>query len=49
MRIVGQKEDKNNKRKSQGAEMQLLAILGSDPGGARTHDPMIKSTYKDNI
>ena len=31
------------KRKSQGAEIQLLAILGGDPGGARTHDPMIKS------
>ena len=43
MGIGGQKEDKSYKRKSQGVEIQLLAILGGDPGGARTHDPMIKS------
>ena len=40
---------KLEKRKSQGVGIQLLAILGGDPGGARTSDPMIKSTYKDTI
>ena len=31
------------KRKSQSPNLHCFAILGGDPGGARTHDPMIKS------
>ena len=31
------------KRKSQSIDKHCFAILGCDPGGARTHDPMIKS------
>ena len=47
--IMGQRWCKIEKRKSQSFELHSFAILGGNPGGARTHDPMIKSTYKLHI
>ena len=43
MNSVVQMLCKSEKRKSQSFDIHCFAILVGDPGGARTHDPMIKS------